>query len=61
MTETLPLGHEFKQWVEKPDYLWCMEQVPDGPGYLRICRRARTRRPQRVIAAAILHHWGLKE
>ena len=37
----MPLGHEFKQWAEKPDYIWCMAQVPDGPGYLRICRQIK--------------------
>ena len=37
----LPLGHEFTQWVEKPNYVWCMAQIPDGPGYLRICRQTK--------------------
>lgn len=35
-------GHSFVQWTEKPDYPYCMALVPDGPGWLRICRQLRS-------------------
>jgi hypothetical protein len=39
--EARPTAHDFVQWAEKPDYKWCMAQVPDGPGWRRICRLTR--------------------
>lgn len=34
--------HKFVQWKEQPGYLWCMAYVPDGPGWLRLCRGVKT-------------------